>query len=154
MKNLLKVMVTLSALASIHAFADCGTAAIDGTWTRSESYAEGVDSGKTWTYHFRGSSVKETIALTDNLTATGTYGPYFAQEIDLIAIFGTNCSIKLTETNSVSRSYRIYDEPTADVSVNSEENSGRVSRFSVSVAGDEMTMTDLKNNTVRLRRKN
>ncbi len=154
MKTKLKLVIVLSALATVSAYANCDTASIDGTWVRSESYADSVDSGKSWTYEINGASVKETIALTDSWTATGTYGPYYAKEIDLIATYGTNCSVKLTEISSVTRSFRNFDEPTANLSEEHENASGRVSRYSFSVNGDELSLTDLRNDTIRLHRKN
>ncbi len=141
-------VLSLALLAAVPSFAACDS--LEGNWTRSAAADAQVNSGIRWVWKIHGDSLVETVDLTDDWSAAGS-GPYFEQETHFDVAVGADCLVHLTSRGSVERSYRIYDEPTADVSEKSVEVAGRV--LGARIAGESLVITNAKNASVTFARK-
>jgi hypothetical protein len=126
--------------AAAPSFADCDPSAISGVWSRSMADGEQADSGTTWVLNFQDDALIAKTQLTDNLTMTGAYGPYFEKETHYDVTYSPDCTLTLNAKASTARSYRLYGEPTADVSETTVDESGAVSTFRAVVGADGQSL--------------
>ncbi len=133
-------LMTLLAAGSSFAKPKCDPRALDGTWTRFESGRFAADAGTRWQWTFAGDTLNAKIALTDNLTATGTYGPYYEKEIHSEFTLDEDCVLTLTAVESIARGYREFDEPTPAETLEVRDEDGKKTEWKVSLSADRRTL--------------
>lgn len=114
MKNIFSRFILISSaviLYAIPAFA-CPRASLEGAWSRSVPEKNVPDNGTTYIWVFHGDRLESTTQLTDDLTASGSSGPYAESEtIYAITFDEATCTLRGEADRSTFRTLRNYAEP-------------------------------------------
>jgi hypothetical protein len=140
MKHIKKTFLIFSVLtfANLQPVLACTQSAMIGTWTQFIAENGIPDAGKKIIWSFTDGLLTSTTELTDDLTATGSYGPYFESENTYRVTFEpATCNFTGVSISSVERNFRNYSEPSSQVSINYIDEKTTI-KFNASASNDSL----------------
>jgi hypothetical protein len=123
----LRVLVLFGALFSAQSsvFA-CDEAALQGTWQHIEMSPENANSGSSTTFVF------DKNVLTAKLEMIDSIGVYLDITTTLeSSLDAESCTLTVTPGNTVTRTYRVFDEDVRDESERTYQSTAGTDRFHI-----------------------
>lgn len=138
MKTIFMVAVLILSF-SMQIAAACELSSLQGKWERSVGDVENADSGSTriWTINNK--------SLTINVQLTDSFGVYYETLTQYkIELSKSLCKLTAKRGASTKISYRNFDEPTENSSIESTSADGKLIEYSVvpSQDGSELLIRD------------